>query len=582
MLDNASDDGSAEAVRAARPDVRLIALERRAGQGGERLAAAARGRGPLLPAAERGLGARAGRRAGAAGRARGRPGRRGRRARSCSRARAARRPAPGACPTRAGRWPAALFAHRRYAVQSRGARVREVGWVQSSAMLVRREAAEAVGWLDPDFFVYSDETDFCRRLHDAGWRILFVPAARAVHHDQLSTDPAAMRRRIVEFHRGRDRYFRKHGMRRHAARVDASAGPGPTSSAPAAALALPGRDPRRYLLHARQQLHARPRRRAARGGRGVQPRACDAPLAGRLTGSTLSAPMEHADLAQIAAVCGALGSALVLLARERLALLGGLCCSALAEAGLVGSLGDGGLDKLSSAAGGAAALLGLACSWPPPRCCRAAPRGCRWPCWWPRRSGRRSTFAARTASSSRWRRTAGWAACCRSTSCWRPPAAGARLADAARRRGARAAARAGAARRGLPRVRLPVAAVGRRPGGRARTCSRSSRCRSRCCWPWSPGPSSRDWAPRALAVCGDRAGVDVRRRGRLAGDHPRAVLLRAQPGRLEREHGLLPRDLAVRRPEPLRPPPGARHRRRPHAAGHRPRARPDRCSPRWC
>ena len=75
-----------------------------------------------------------------------------------------------------------------YAVQSRGRRVRPVGWVQSSAMLVRREASAGVGHLDPGFFVYSDETDFCKRLHDSGWRILFVPGARAVHHDQLATD----------------------------------------------------------------------------------------------------------------------------------------------------------------------------------------------------------------------------------------------------------------------------------------------------------------------------------------------------------------------------------------------------------
>jgi GT2 family glycosyltransferase len=120
-------------------------------------------------------------------------------------------------------------------------------------MLVRSDAARQVGWLDPAFFVYSDETDFCRRLHDAGWRILFVPAARAVHHDQLSTDAAAMRRRIGEFHRNRDLYFRKHRM--------------PATRAlwklcwtwaylvrALAALALPGHDPRRYLLHARQQL----------------------------------------------------------------------------------------------------------------------------------------------------------------------------------------------------------------------------------------------------------------------------------------------------------------------------------------
>jgi hypothetical protein len=70
--------------------------------------------------------------------------------------------------------------------------------------------------------------------------------------------------------------------------------------------------------------------------------------------------MEHADLAQTAAVCGALGSALVLLARQRAVLLGGLAALALAEAGLVASLGTGDLNKLSSAAGAAAALLGLA------------------------------------------------------------------------------------------------------------------------------------------------------------------------------------------------------------------------------
>jgi GT2 family glycosyltransferase len=100
----------------------------------------------------------------------------------------------------------ALLLHRWLVVQRSG----EVGWAQSSAMLVRRAAAEQVGWFDPRFFVYSDETDFEKRLRDAGWRILLVPEARAIHHEQLSTDLAAARRRIVEFHRNRDLYMRKH------------------------------------------------------------------------------------------------------------------------------------------------------------------------------------------------------------------------------------------------------------------------------------------------------------------------------------------------------------------------------------
>jgi N-acetylglucosaminyl-diphospho-decaprenol L-rhamnosyltransferase len=148
---------------------------------------------------------------------------------------------------------AAVGLHNRYAVQSRGGRVREVGWTQSSAMLVRRRAAEQVSFLDPDFFVYSDETDFCKRLRDAGWRVLYVPQARAVHHDQLSTDPVATRRRIVEFHRGRDLYLRKHSSPPvrlawralwswfYAVRL-------------AVALLRPGDDPARWRMHLRQEI----------------------------------------------------------------------------------------------------------------------------------------------------------------------------------------------------------------------------------------------------------------------------------------------------------------------------------------
>jgi hypothetical protein len=99
--------------------------------------------------------------------------------------------------------------HRRLVVQSRGDAVRRVDWSQSAALLVRRSAAETIGWFDPDFFVYSDETDFCRRLHDAGWVTLYVPDARAVHHAPPAVGDVPQRR-IVEASRNRDRYMRKH------------------------------------------------------------------------------------------------------------------------------------------------------------------------------------------------------------------------------------------------------------------------------------------------------------------------------------------------------------------------------------
>jgi N-acetylglucosaminyl-diphospho-decaprenol L-rhamnosyltransferase len=251
VLDNASDDGSAEAVRAVGRDVRLIALERRTGKAANdtRLLQEARGRYCLLLNEDAEL------------------------IDGCTRAlldalegdpTAAAAGAqlitpegrPTACAWRLPDVPwalaAAVFLHNRVAVQSRGTEVHEVGWAQSSALLVRRTAAEQVDWFDPAFFVYSDETDFCKRLHDAGWAILFVPQARAIHHDQLSTDSAAMSRRIVEFHRGRDLYFRRHRMplARLAWRVCWTWA---YLVRAAAAAVLPGHNPRRYLLHARQQ-----------------------------------------------------------------------------------------------------------------------------------------------------------------------------------------------------------------------------------------------------------------------------------------------------------------------------------------
>jgi GT2 family glycosyltransferase len=252
VLDNASDDGSAEAVRSLNREVRLIALDRREGKAANdtRLLQEARGEFCLLlnedselqPGAVAALlGAlQSDRTAAVAGAQLLAP---DGRAVPCAWR------LPGAETALAG----ALFLHRRYTVESGGTGTRQVGWVQSSAMMVRRSAAEHVGWLDPEFFVYSDETDFCKRLSDADWRILFVPSARAVHHDQMAQDAAGAERRIVEYHRNRDRYLRKHHGRVEAFLMRPLLA-WPHLLRAVAALFLPGHSPRRYWIHARQAL----------------------------------------------------------------------------------------------------------------------------------------------------------------------------------------------------------------------------------------------------------------------------------------------------------------------------------------
>jgi len=150
----------------------------------------------------------------------------------------------------------ALLLHRRLVTQSHGGDgpPREVGWIQSCTMLVRSEVAESVGYLDPDFFVYSEEVDFQKRMHDAGWRILHVPRARAIHHEQLATDRSAGgRRRIVQFHRGRDLYMQKHHSKPVvlAARVLWAVSYVPRALA---AMFMRSQDPGTYWLHTRQAL----------------------------------------------------------------------------------------------------------------------------------------------------------------------------------------------------------------------------------------------------------------------------------------------------------------------------------------
>jgi GT2 family glycosyltransferase len=146
----------------------------------------------------------------------------------------------------------ALLLHRLVTVQSKGDRIRLVDWCQSSALLVRGRAAAEVGYLDPDFFVYSDEVDFARRLRDRGWRSVYVPDAVAIHHEQLSTGAGA-ERRIVELARNRDLYMRKHHGPA-AARAVRWLTAWSYALRALAALVLPGHSARRYWRHAAATL----------------------------------------------------------------------------------------------------------------------------------------------------------------------------------------------------------------------------------------------------------------------------------------------------------------------------------------
>lgn len=61
---------------------------------------------------------------------------------------------------------------------------RDVDWVLGAAMIVRRSAVHEVGPADERFFLYFEDVDWCYRMHQAGWRVAYVPNAVMVHHHQ--------------------------------------------------------------------------------------------------------------------------------------------------------------------------------------------------------------------------------------------------------------------------------------------------------------------------------------------------------------------------------------------------------------
>jgi len=68
---------------------------------------------------------------------------------------------------------------------------REVEVVTGCFMLVRRTAIDQVGVMDESFFMYGEETDWCFRFRQAGWKVLFAPRGEIVHLGGASSSQAA-------------------------------------------------------------------------------------------------------------------------------------------------------------------------------------------------------------------------------------------------------------------------------------------------------------------------------------------------------------------------------------------------------
>jgi N-acetylglucosaminyl-diphospho-decaprenol L-rhamnosyltransferase len=249
VLDNASEDGSAAAVRERFPDVRLIAQEFRAGFGANHNTVIRATTRPYVYVLNEDTTSTdwgfdrmlafldAHRRVAALG---------------------PRLVYPdGTVQDSAWRFPTPLVSAlglltlgKAGVKQSSGDTPRAVDWVTGAALLLRREALDEVGLFDEEFFLYSEEVDLQLRLRRGGWGIHFFPDVTVVHHEsQFSA--GVPERRINEMWRSRHRYWHKHHSP-PAARAAALL-TGAQYAARAALAPVTGR----RELGARMRLHAR-------------------------------------------------------------------------------------------------------------------------------------------------------------------------------------------------------------------------------------------------------------------------------------------------------------------------------------
>ncbi len=70
--------------------------------------------------------------------------------------------------------------------------VREVDWLMGACLIVRREVVKKIGGMDERFFLYFEDVDWCRRVWEAGSKVVYVPTASFSHFHQRSSDGGSL------------------------------------------------------------------------------------------------------------------------------------------------------------------------------------------------------------------------------------------------------------------------------------------------------------------------------------------------------------------------------------------------------
>ncbi|MGE7943748.1 glycosyltransferase family 2 protein [Lysinibacillus xylanilyticus] len=87
--------------------------------------------------------------------------------------------------------------------------IHDIDCLVGAFMMVRRKAFEQVGLLDEEFFMYGEDIDWCFRIKEAGWRIVYNPTVSIVHYKGASSRRKPFKI-VYEFHRAMYLFHKKH------------------------------------------------------------------------------------------------------------------------------------------------------------------------------------------------------------------------------------------------------------------------------------------------------------------------------------------------------------------------------------
>ncbi|MDM8519065.1 glycosyltransferase family 2 protein [Anaerolineales bacterium HSG6] len=109
-----------------------------------------------------------------------------------------------------GQWfPNNHYAQKYYMADQPAEQTHQVDWVVGAAILIRRETWLETGFIDQNFFMYFEETDWCKRCTEKGWQIHYLPTAQIVHYEGKSSEQA-LTARTLRFQKSKLYYTHKY------------------------------------------------------------------------------------------------------------------------------------------------------------------------------------------------------------------------------------------------------------------------------------------------------------------------------------------------------------------------------------